>query len=389
MLLVRPVARSNWLRIYYSCAAQRRQASGSLSKWLLYAPTPQAMVTVPDSRLDALAKVEPSAKTLYSQIKLVDIAGLVKGASKGAGLGNQFLSNIRDVSVVLHAVRCFQDEDIIHVDGSVDPIRDLDTMNTELVLSDLEVAERRLDSSRRKAKKTQDAAGKDAAALVELLKGTVIPCLEEGMPASSLVAGLSEEELVLFETLGLITAKPTLYVAHVDEEDVAEGGNAHSERLRAHVEEELGGGSVLILSPKLEFSAASYALEAATAATESTASQEDENQLEYLEMFGVSQTGLSSVIQELQELLGLTVFYTVGPMEARAWSVNRGSTAPTCAAAIHSDFEKHFIRAETVNADAFIECGGSKEAASRGLLRSEGRAYVLQDGDVFNFLTSA
>ncbi|CAI5724323.1 unnamed protein product [Hyaloperonospora brassicae] len=322
-----------------------------------------ARVAVPDSRVRHLADVERSKRIVETQLEFVDIAGLVRGASRGEGLGNKFLDHIRQVAVLAHVVRCFEDSDILHVDECVDPIRDLETIRTELILADLQTVEKRLMSVGKKTKST-DPTMPSLLAVLQRLQ----PHLEDGNLASAVTFDKLDEQ-VQFERLELLTAKKVLYLCNVSEEDAATGNDmTHAVRTRVEAE----GSACLTVSGSLEEAAASF--------------EDDESQLEYLHESGLSETGLTQVIRASQELLELQTYYTVGAKEARAWNVRAGSTAAVAAGVIHSDFEKLLIRAETVSYEAFVQAGSMRAAKEQGLLRSEGKDYVCQDGDIFNFL---
>ena len=316
-------------------------------------------VAVPDPRLEQLAEIAGSAKVLPTQLEFVDIAGLVRGASRGEGLGNQFLANIREVDAIVHVLRCFEG-DITHVEGSVDPLRDADTVETELMIADLDSLERQADTTAKRAK-TGDKEAKQRMAVLE----PVLAALREGQPARKVV--LSEEQQPLFRSLNLLTSKPILYVANVGEEEVAEG-NAFSEAVRARAEAE-GAGFVVV----------SAAIEAEIATLEA-----DEKQA-FLEELGLEESGLARLIRAGYELLDLVTFFTLGPKEARAWTVWRGAKAPEAAGVIHSDFERGFIRAETISYEDYIALGGEQGARDAGRMRAEGKEYLVADGDVFHF----
>ncbi|WP_119066754.1 redox-regulated ATPase YchF [Rubrobacter indicoceani] len=309
---------------------------------------------VPDGRLDALAEVSASRNVVRATVDFVDIAGLVKGASAGEGLGNQFLGNIRECDAIAHVVRCFDDENVIHVNGGVDPSGDAETINTELLLADLATVERRLERTI-KAAKSGDAKLKSEATELEKLRDH----LSDGSPARSF-----EATEVLDEAMAtLITAKPTLYVANVGEEDVAEG-NEHSRRVEKLAEEE--GAEVVRLSARLEAEVADL--------------PEDEAK-EYLEMLGVERTGFDEFVRSAYRLLGLITFFTTGEKESRAWTVREGSTARKSAGAIHSDMERGFISADVGNWDDIVEAGAWNRAKERAKVRMEGRDYIVKDGD--------
>lgn len=318
-------------------------------------------VGVPDPRLDKLAKLASSAKIIPTQLEFVDIAGLVKGASKGEGLGNQFLGNIREVDAICHVLRCFDDGDVTHVDGSVDPLRDAETVETELMLSDMESLERRIQPILKKA----NSGEKQAKADVELMN-RALELLREGKPAR--LVELSKEEVKPFRMLQLLTAKPILYVCNVEEDSAAEG-NALSAKVFEKAEAE--GAQAVVVS----------------AAIESEVAQLDsaEERAEFLESLGLEETGLSRVIRAGYALLDQITFFTVGPKEARAWTVGRGATAPQSAGVIHTDFERGFIAAETIAYDDYVTLGGESGAKEAGKMRLEGRDYISKDGDVFHF----
>jgi GTP-binding protein YchF len=318
-------------------------------------------VAVPDARLDALAKIAGSAKIVETQLGFVDIAGLVRGASKGEGLGNQFLANIREVDAIVHVLRCFEDGDVTHVEGKVDPIADAETVETELMLSDLESLERRVPAFQKKATQGDKEAKISASVL-----GAALDLLREGKPAR-LTVPKDEDEQRVFDQAQLLTAKPVLYVCNVDEGDAAEG-NAHSARVFDKAKAE--GAQAVVVSAAIE--AEIVTLEAADRA-------------EFLSDLGLKETGLARVIVAGYRLLDLLTFFTVGPKEARAWTIPVGSKAPQAAGAIHSDFERGFIRAETIAFDDYVALGGESGAREAGKLRSEGKEYVVKDGDVLLF----
>jgi hypothetical protein len=317
-------------------------------------------VAVPDPRLEKLAEIAQSREVVPTRISFVDIAGLVRGASKGEGLGNQFLANIREVDAIVHVLRCFEDADITHVEGSVDPLRDAEIIETELMLADLESLEKRLVKLEKKA-----ATGdKEARALVTLMrKATAL--LNEGRPAR--LAEIAPEEEKAWKGLQLLTAKPVLYVCNVDEESAA-GGNALSARVAEKARAE--GAEAIVISAAIE---------------EELAQLPAEERAEFLESMGLSEPGLERLIRAGYRLLDLITFFTAGPKEARAWTVRRGATAPEAAGVIHSDFEKGFIRAEVISYEDYVACGGEAGAREAGKMRLEGRDYVVQDGDVMHF----
>jgi GTP-binding protein YchF len=316
-------------------------------------------VAVPDERLQVLAKISGSAEIIPSQIEFVDIAGLVAGASKGEGLGNQFLSHIRQVDAVVHVVRCFQDENIVHVAGSVDPLRDIGVINLELALADLAQIERRIERVRKQAK-SDKTAQLELQALEQLQAA-----LDEGKPAR--LVPLSPEEEQLIKGLGLLTRKKVIYAANVAETDLA-SGNAWVEQVRQFAEAE--GAGVVVVSAQVE--------------AELVELPPDERQA-YLDSLGVKEGGLKSLIRATYELLGLRTYFTSGPKETRAWTIPVGATAPQAAGVIHSDFERGFIRAETVAYADLVAAGSLNAAKEKGLLRSEGKDYVVQEGDVMHF----
>lgn len=318
-------------------------------------------VGVPDDRLYTLAKLAGSAQVIPTQIEFVDIAGLVRGASKGEGLGNQFLGHIREVDAVIHVVRCFENEDITHVEGDVDPIRDIEIINTELMIADYESLERREPSLAKRAK----SGDKEAVQILDLLM-RLKPLLAEGKPARML--DIAEDEKPRFKSLQLLSSKPVLYACNVREEEAVEG-NAFSHKVQAYATNE-GSRTVVI----------SAAIEAEIAALET----EEEKKL-FLESLNLSETGLAQVIREGYKLLDLTTFFTIGPKEARAWTVRRGAKAPEAAGVIHSDFERGFICAETISFDDYQAFGNEQAAKAAGKMRQEGREYLVKDGDVFHF----
>jgi ribosome-binding ATPase len=319
-------------------------------------------VAVPDPRLDKLAVLGKSAEIIPTRITFVDIAGLVRGASKGEGLGNQFLANIREVDAIAHVLRCFEDPDVVHVEGTIDPVADAETVETELMLSDLESLDRRIQPLRKKA------SGKDKEALALLpVMEKALATLTEGKPARVLRKELAPEELRILDGLQLLTAKRVLYVANVAESDAATG-NAHSARV-AEIAAKQGAGFVVI----------SAAIEAEIAQLPPA------EQREFLATIGLGEPGLDRLIRAGYELLGLVTFFTVGPKEARAWTVEHGAKAPQAAGVIHTDFEKGFIRAQTIAYDDFVANGGEVGAKDSGKARDEGKEYVVKDGDVLLF----
>ncbi|PZU96319.1 MAG: redox-regulated ATPase YchF [Pseudanabaena sp.] len=320
-------------------------------------------VSVPDDRLATLAEVGKSAQIIPTRVEFVDIAGLVRGASKGEGLGNQFLGNIRVCDAIVHVVRCFENDDIIHVEASIDPVRDIEIITLELALSDLAQVDRRIDRTRKAAR--ADADAKVELAALEKVRET----LDAGKPAR--LANLTDEEKTAISVLQLLTLKPTIYAANVSEDDLA-AGNAFVDKVKAIAAAE--NSEVTIVSAQVE--------------AELLELPDDERQ-DFLESLGVQEGGLKSLIRNTYHLLGLRTYFTVGPKEARAWTIHAGMKAPQAAGVIHSDFEKSFIRAETVAFKDLIESGSMSAARGKGLLRSEGKEYVVQEGDVILFLTSA
>ncbi|MAO92060.1 MAG: redox-regulated ATPase YchF [Rhodospirillales bacterium] len=318
-------------------------------------------VAVPDPRLEKLAVIAKSAKIIPTQLEFVDIAGLVKGASKGEGLGNKFLGTIREVDAICHVLRCFDSGDITHVEGSVDPIRDAEIVETELMLSDMESLERRIVPLEKKAK----SGDKDAKADVDLMS-KALDLLRDGKPAR--LVELSKDEVTPFKRLNLITSKPVVYICNV-EEDNAATGNAHSAKVFEKAAAEKAQAVVI-----------SAAIEAEVAQLET-----DEERKEFLDSLGLEETGLTQVIRAGYALLDQITFFTIGPKEARAWTVFRGAKGPQAAGAIHTDFERGFIAAETIAYDDYIAVGGEQGAKETGKLRLEGRDYLVQDGDVFHF----
>ncbi|RHW19380.1 redox-regulated ATPase YchF [Sphingomonas gilva] len=318
-------------------------------------------VAVPDDRLDKLAAIAASAKIIPTQLAFVDIAGLVRGASKGEGLGNQFLGNIREVDAIVHVLRCFENDDIQHVDNKVDPIADAETVETELMLADLESLEKRVPNLVKKAQQ----GDKEAKAAAGVL-GRALDLLRDGKPAR-LVAPEGEDETRAFEQAQLLTAKPVLYVCNVNEDEAA-AGNALSEKVFDKAAAE--GAVAVVVSAAIE-------AEIATMAAEERG--------EFLAELGLEETGLARVIRAGYDLLHLITFFTVGPKEARAWTVEVGSRAPQAAGEIHSDFERGFIRAETIAYADYVALNGEAGARDAGKLRQEGKDYVVQDGDVLHF----
>jgi GTP-binding protein YchF len=318
-------------------------------------------VGVPDPRLDKLAEIAGSAKIIPTQLGFVDIAGLVRGASKGEGLGNQFLGNIREVDAIVHVLRCFENDDIQHVDNKIDPISDAETVETELMLADLDSLEKRVPAAQKKA-----TGGDKEAKIMASVLGQALELLREGKPAR-LTQPKDEEEARVFAQAQLLTAKPVLYVCNVEEEAAAEG-NAHSARVFEKAKAE-GAYAVIV----------SAAIEAELIA------MDPEERLVFLEEMGLSEAGLARIIRAGYDLLHLITFFTVGPKEARAWTVHKGAKAPEAAGEIHSDMQRGFIRAETIAYDDYVALGGESGAKDAGKLRQEGKEYVVQDGDCLHF----
>ncbi len=317
-------------------------------------------VPVRDPRLDRLATIAKSAQIVPTRLTFVDIAGLVRGASQGEGLGNQFLAHIREVDAIAYVLRCFEDNDVVHVEGRVDPIADAETIETELMLADLDSLERRVPIQEKKIR-GQDKEAKKTLALLE----RALVLLREGKPAR--LAAIEEDERAEFRTLGLLTAKPVLYVCNVDEASAATG-NVHSARVEALAKAE--GAGCLIISAKIEAELAEMS--------------PDDRQA-YLADLGLQEPGLNRLINEGYRLLGLITYFTAGPKEARAWTVPEGTRAPQAAGVIHTDFEKGFIRAETIAYDDYVALSGEAGARDAGKLRLEGKDYVVKDGDVLHF----
>ncbi len=321
-------------------------------------------VAVPDIRLNKLAQMVAPKMVTPTYLEFVDIAGLVKGASKGEGLGNQFLANIREVDAIVHVVRCFDDANITHVEGTIDPVRDIEIVETELMIADLESLEKRFDQTNKKAK-----GGEKEAVLRLKVMTPIIEALKEGKPARTARPDKNDKDAYKqYEMLQLLTAKPVLYVCNVEETAAAEG-NEFSEKVKKYAEQK--GASCVIISAAIEAEVAQL---------------DEEERQAFLEDLGLKETGLAKVIRAGYELLGLETYFTAGPKEVRAWTFVKGSKAPQCAGIIHSDFEKGFIRAETISYDDFVICGGEQGAKEAGKMRAEGKEYVVQDGDLLNFL---
>ena len=319
-------------------------------------------VAVPDPRLDTLARIAKSVKILPTQIEFVDIAGLVRGASKGEGLGNQFLANIREVDAVIHVLRCFEGE-VTHVEGSVDPIRDAETVDTELMLADLDSLEKRIPALEKRMR-GQDKEAKELFPIAN----RVVELLRDGKPARTLLPSLDAEERRLLRLLQLLTAKPVLYVCNVEEENAATG-NALSEKVAAMAAAQ--GTEAVVISAAIEPEIAQLA--------------DPADKAEFLETLGLEEPGLARLIRAGYRLLDLLTFFTVGPKEARAWTVRRGAKAPEAAGEIHTDFQRGFIRAETIAYADFEACNGETGAKEAGKMRVEGAEYPVKDGDVFHF----
>jgi hypothetical protein len=315
-------------------------------------------VSVPDERLDKISAIAKSAETVPTFLEFVDIAGLVKGASKGEGLGNQFLANIRETDAILHVLRCFANDDITHVEGGVGPIRDAETVETELMLTDLDSLEKRVEPLTKKAR------GNDKGAVQQLaIVERVLELLREGRPARTVE--IAKEEEKAFRMLQLLTSKPVLYVCNVEEEDAAKG-NEYTAQVAAYAAEN-GAGSIVI-SAKIE--------------AEIIQLNNDNERREFLEALGLEETGLSRLIHAGYKLLGLLTYFTAGPKESRAWTVANGVNAPQAAGVIHTDFERGFICAETIAYDDFVALGGEQACKEAGKMRQEGRDYIVKDGDV-------
>ena len=320
------------------------------------------VVQVPDPRLDALAKIVNPERTVPATVEFVDIAGLVQGASQGEGLGNQFLANIREVDAIVNVVRCFDDDDIQHVMGSVDPVRDREIINIELGLADLASVEKRLDKSVRAAK-SGDAQAKIEARLLQALKDV----LSDGKPARAVVP--TEEEAATYRSFNLLTSKPELYAANVAEDEVVTG-NQYVKALQASIDQDHEPAEIVTFSAKVEMELAELG---------------PDDRKEFLASLGLTESGLDRLAHAAYHLMGLQSYFTAGEKEVRAWTIRKGDKAPAAAGVIHSDFEKGFIRAETVAFDDFVRVGGWKGAREQGLARAEGKEYVVQDGDVLLF----
>lgn len=317
-------------------------------------------VAVPEPRLDKLAEIAGSKEIIPARMNFVDIAGLVRGASQGEGLGNQFLANIRETDAIVYVLRCFEDDDITHVEGKIDPMADYETVETELMLADIESLEKRRPTLEKKVKQND----KDAVTTLKLVD-LALAELTEGRPARR--ADIDEDDRKAWRMLQLLTSKPVLYVANVDE-DSAATGNTFSEKVVAHAKEE--GAQVVVISAKIESELALL---------------EDEERTEYMDALGIEEPGLNRMIHAGYSLLGLKTYFTAGPKEARAWTFVDGWTAPQCAGVIHGDFERGFIRAETTAYEDYVANGGEQGAKEAGKTRQEGKSYIVKDGDVMLF----
>ena len=319
------------------------------------------VVTVPDERVDVLTKVNNSKKTVYATIEFVDIAGLVKGASKGEGLGNKFLSNIREVDAIVHVVRAFDDSNVVHVDGSVDPLRDIETINLELIFSDIELLERRLGKAQ-KALKGDKSFAKEVELIEKFLK-----VLQDGKSARTLE--LTEKEKEISKDFNLLTDKPVIYVANISEDEIGDEENEYVKKIREFASTE--NAACVVISARIE---------------EELSSLSDQEKKEYLADLGINESGLDKLIKASYTLLGLISFLTTGPDETRAWTIQKGTAAQTAAGKIHTDIQRGFIRAETIAYDELMKVDGNiVTAKEKGFIRSEGKEYVMQDGDVVLF----
>ncbi len=317
-------------------------------------------VGVPDERLDKLAAIAKSAQIIPTRLTFVDIAGLVRGASKGEGLGNKFLSHIREVDAVAYVLRCFEDDDITHVENRIDPLADAEVVETELMLADMESLEKRITATEKKAK----AGDKEAKALFAVMEKALLP-LREGKPAR--MASITPEERPIFVGLQLLTSKPVVYVCNVEESSAA-NGNAYSKKVEEKAKAE--GAVSVVISAKIEAEFAGLPAE---------------DRSEFLKEMGLAEPGLNRLIRAGYKLLDLVTYFTVGPKEARAWTITRGTKGPAAAGVIHTDFEKGFIRAETIAYDDYVSLGGENGAKDAGKMRLEGKEYVVKDGDVMHF----
>jgi len=322
------------------------------------------IVTVPDERLQKLGDLYQSKKVTPAVIEFVDIAGLVKGASKGEGLGNQFLANIREVDAIVHVVRCFEDTNVVHVDGNIDPIRDIETINLELIFSDIEILDRRIAKTVKGARMDKTLAKE--LALLEKVKAH----LEEGKLAKTFELSEDEEEAEWFKDYNLLTAKPVIYAANVSEDDLADDGtgNAYVQKVKEHAKEE--DCEVFVICAQIE---------------QEIAELDEEEKAMFLEELGLTESGLEKLIKASYSLLGLISYLTAGEDETRAWTIKKGTKAPQAAGKIHTDFERGFIRAEVVNYQDLLECKSLSAAKEKGLVGLEGKEYVVKDGDVILF----
>ena len=316
-------------------------------------------IAVPDERLDRLANLAQSRTKIPTQLEFVDIAGIVKGASTGEGLGNKFLANIRETDALLHVVRCFEDADITHVSGTIDPEADIEIINTELLLADLESVENRIPNVEKKAK----TGDKSSKGILDVMK-KVYETLSQGIPARE--TKLSSDENEILRQLQLITTKPMMYVCNVSERDVA-AGNSYTKLVQAKA----GSAPVVTISAEIESQIALLGSEG--------------DKESFLRDLGLSSTGLDRVVKQGYDILGLITYFTIGPKEARAWTITKGTKAPRAAGVIHTDFERGFICAETISWQEYIACGGEQEAKKSGKIRLEGKEYIVQDGDVMHF----
>ena len=320
------------------------------------------MVLVPDKRIDELVKMYNPERTIPTTYEFTDIAGLVKGASTGEGLGNKFLSHIREVDAVVEVVRCFDDNNVIHVDGSVDPIRDIEVINIELVMSDLEIVENRITKIEKKAKTTKNKDDLKELEVMEKIRDSLV----KNIPVRKF--GFDEEELKMISSFNLITAKPIIYVANVNELDIHNGGNKYVDLVKEYANKEKS--EVVMISAKIESELAEL---------------EEQERVIFLEELGIKESGLDQLIKKTYSLLGLATYFTVGSDEVRAWTFKKGMKAPECAGIIHTDFERGFIRAEVMSYNDLIDCGSELKVRESGKMRLEGKDYVMQDGDICHF----
>jgi len=344
----------------FNALTSTRQAEAANYPFCTIEPN-KAIVNVPDERLEVLSKIAGSQKIIPTQIEFVDIAGLVKGASKGEGLGNQFLSNIRETDAIIHVLRCFVDDDITHVEGHVDPIRDLEIINTELMLADIESIEKRLPNLEKKL----SSGKKEHAIEVDLLQKSLATLAEGNFASALLKAGTDPFEL---RKLNLITSNPVLYVCNVGEEDAA-SGNEFSRKVEEYAKS--AGSLSVVISSKIE--------------EEIALLESLDEKIEFLDAIGLLETGLSKIIKTGYSILGLITFFTIGPKEAHAWTVKKGAKAPNAAGEIHTDFEKGFIRAEVISYEDYIKFNGESGAKDNGKMRLEGKDYIVNDGDIVHF----